>query len=223
MSQGRSMNSDNSPSNTWSPPDVGGDGSQVVGRITSEDVSGYALPPMPTAKQFEAWEREGREAGYREGYAAGFDKGRTEALEEGRQTMQRLGQIMAHLQAPLKDCNEETEEELLRLCLAIAQQMVRREIQVNPGEIIPLIRETLALVPSHAISTTLHVHPDDARLIRELLAPAEGGTQWSLKEDPLITPGGCYVETEKSRIDATLESRLKALAASVLAGARASD
>ena len=41
--------------------------------------------------------------------------------------------------------------------------------------------------------------------------------------DPMITRGGCQVDSEHSRLDATLETRLAALTASVLAAQREGD
>jgi len=42
-------------------------------------------------------------------------------------------------------------------------------------------------------------------------------------EDPALTPGGCNIETEHSRIDATVESRLAAVIAQVMGGERSAD
>jgi flagellar assembly protein FliH len=61
----------------------------------------------------------------------------------------------------------------------------------------------------------LHLHPDDAALVRETLSPAEGEHAWVIVEDPLLTRGGCTVSTDNSKIDATAESRLQALIISV--------
>jgi flagellar assembly protein FliH len=46
---------------------------------------------------------------------------------------------------------------------------------------------------------------------------------WKLIEDPMITRGGCEVSAPPSTINATLENRLSALAASVLGGEREQD
>jgi len=42
-------------------------------------------------------------------------------------------------------------------------------------------------------------------------------------EDPMITRGGCEIKSDQSTINATLENRLQALAASVLGGERIED
>ena len=40
---------------------------------------------------------------------------------------------------------------------------------------------------------------------------------------PLVARGGCVVETETSRIDATVESRIAAIASKMFGGERESD
>jgi flagellar assembly protein FliH len=69
----------------------------------------------------------------------------------------------------------------------------------------------------------VHLNPDDAQLVRNALPQAEQDGGWSISEDPLIGRGGCRLSTETSRIDATLEARLAALAATMLGGARGND
>jgi flagellar assembly protein FliH len=46
---------------------------------------------------------------------------------------------------------------------------------------------------------------------------------WRIVEDPLITRGGCKVDTEVSHIDATVENRLAAVIATLFGGEREHD
>ena len=69
----------------------------------------------------------------------------------------------------------------------------------------------------------MHIHPDDAPFVHDALRGGEFDSGIKLVEDPLVTRGGCKVDTDASRIDATLETRLAALAASVLVGERDGD
>ena len=61
----------------------------------------------------------------------------------------------------------------------------------------------------------MHLHPDDAALVREALSPAEGDLAWIIVEDPLITRGGCRVTTDNSQIDATAEARLNTVISAI--------
>lgn len=190
-----------------------------------------AAPQLPTAEEIEAWERESREQGYREGYAAGFEKGAAEGRETAEnavrdamdQQIASLRSLADSLAEPLASLDADVEDELMQLTVAIAQQLVRREIRIDPGEIIGVIRESLRLLPANARRVRVHLNPEDAQLVRDALPTAEQDGGWSIAEDPLIGRGGCRLTTETSRIDATLESRLAALAATMLGGARGND
>lgn len=190
---------------------------------------------MLTAGQVNDWESEAREegmkqglaAGRKDGFAEGFEKGLVEGRAEGqreqRQQLESFKNMLEQMSAPLSGMGEELQSELLTLAVAMAQQLVRREIQVEPGEVIPVITEALALLPSHAREVEVHVHPEDAVLIRTLLADTGDEGDWSVHEDPLLTRGGCRIESLNSSIDASLEARLAGLMAAHLSGRRQGD
>ena len=191
----------------------------------SEDVELNEVPVMPTAQEIENWEKESREAGFKKGYEEGLARATHEANQRAEADLsEKKAQLSALIEAmarPLSDLDEDAEQQLLKLVVVLAQQLVRRELRAEPGEIIPVIREAVALLPASAQNIRVRLNPDDASLVRELLPGSEG--QWALIEDPLISRGGCRVETDLSRVEATLESRLAAVATSVLGGERGTD
>lgn len=70
---------------------------------------------------------------------------------------------------------------------------------------------------------TLNLHPDDAELVRSVLKLDENPPPWRLQDNPLVTRGGCLVETESSTVDATLEKRLSEVIAVMLGDERQQD
>jgi flagellar assembly protein FliH len=46
---------------------------------------------------------------------------------------------------------------------------------------------------------------------------------WKVVDDPVLARGGCKVLTDTSQIDASLETRLTAILATVLGGERSHD
>lgn len=175
----------------------------------------------------EEGRQQGQQDGHREGFQQGFEEGRCQGLAEGREVMlkeaARFEPLMDCLADPLAQLDDEIEQELVTLAIAIAKQLIRRELKTDPGQIIAVVRDVLAILPSSSRRVNLHLHPDDAELIRSALALREGGPRWKIIEDPLLTRGGCEVSTETSHIDATLEKRLMAVIAHVLGGGREGD
>ena len=200
--------------------------------IVEEEVE---AAPMLTAQEIEAMQRqayeeaaqqgraEGHEQGYREGYEEGRRLGQAEGQEEVKALASRLEELMAALNEPLREMDEQVERELVALAVALARQLIRRELRTDPGQIIAVVREALAVLPSNARRVSLYLHPDDAELARAALSLDEGGQRWKLIEDPLMTRGGCRVTSETSVIDAGVEKRLAAVIAKAFGGERVDD
>jgi len=113
--------------------------------------------------------------------------------------------------------------QLAELALAIARQVVRRELKADPAQILTIVRETVQLLPLTARDVRIVLHPEDAALVRERLAPANTGRAWTIAEDPMITRGGCRVTSETGQIDARLEAQLASVIGAVLGEDRASS
>jgi flagellar assembly protein FliH len=85
---------------------------------------------------------------------------------------------------------------------------VRRELRLDPSQVIGIIRHTVGLLPLASRDVRIHLHPEDAAIVREKLAQPAGEREWILVEDPLLARGGCRITTAVSNIDARLESRV---------------
>ena len=119
--------------------------------------------------------------------------------------------------------DEEVEQNLLALAFACARQIVRREIRSDPGEVLAAVREALAALPVASREVRILLHRDDVARVREALGADTPEAPWRLQEDPGMSLGGCRIESEFSRIDASVEGRLNAIFAQVLGGERSRD
>jgi flagellar assembly protein FliH len=193
----------------WVLPNVEG---PVVGRRRAEDLN---------LIEREAWER-----GFSHGQAAGAAAAQAEnqrLLDEARARVARLEELLGLLAEPLATLDDAVIGQLSQLAGAMARQVVRRELRTDPQQIIAVIRETLSLLPVAAREVRLHLHPEDAALVRERLAEPNADRAWSVVEDPVIGRGGCRVTSENSSIDAQVESRLGAAIAAALGEERAAE
>ena len=204
----------------WQVPEVQSEGSQQH-------------RPM-TASQLEEIQIQA----HREGYQQGLQEGREAGLEELTQRVRCLEQMIQSLSAPFEALDETVEQQLAQLAMLVARQLVRRELKTDPEQVIGVVREALSALPVAACSVQLALHPDDAVMIRESLSLREGeqnielgpggesspdGGGIHIVDDPVQSRGGCRVITEVSQIDATVESRLNMVIASVLGGQRGTD
>lgn len=164
---------------------------------------------------YEAAHAEGLEQGKKKGYATG--------LAEIQAQAHRLMQIITVLHEPLSQLDDQIEQELVSLSIAIARQIVRRELKIDPDQIVAVVREAVASLPVGSRNIHLHLHPEDAVLVRSALSLSGNDKTWRLVEDPILTRGGCKVITDISQIDATIDTRLAAIAATILGGVREDD
>ncbi|SEQ18242.1 flagellar assembly protein FliH [Ectothiorhodospira magna] len=234
----------------WEVPDVHGPladcelVTETKAPKTDEDGAGEDTPTsLPTAERILEIERQA----YEEGLRLGREAGHAQGLEEGRQEGLARGQAEGHaqgmkagahkiqerlalldgliqgLEQPYKALDTAVEEELVQLAMAVARQLVRRELKTDPGAIVAVLRQALEALPSAERKLRLHLHPEDARLVRETLRLDELERPWSIVEDPALSRGGIRVMTDTSRVDATLESRLNAVITAAWGGERGSD
>ncbi len=188
----------------WNLPAVGQEGS--------------ASGPL-TAGRLEAIEEEARKAGRAAGHADGLQAAQGEIRRRGAQ----VDALLAGLAAPLERLDAQVEEEILELVMAIARRLVRREIKSDPGEIMAVIREGIAALPVGERAIKLQLHPEDARLVEELLGAQDGGPSCRIIRDPAITRGGARISTDISAIDATLETRINRVFDRMLGSDRQGD
>jgi flagellar assembly protein FliH len=197
----------NASAQKWSPPPVNGPAFAPRRERNKE----------PTRQERDVFE-EARQAGYAAGLAE-FEARNADVSMH----VQRFDNILNMLTKPLAEMDAQVERQLTTLALTVARHLVRRELRVDPTQVVAIIRETVALLPAAARNVRVHLHPEDAALVRERLAQPQTERAWTIVEDPIASRGGCRVTTETAHIDARLETRLGQVIAQVLGSERAEE
>lgn len=184
----------------WELPNVG---------TQSTAAQAANTPSQPTVHELAALEQQARE----EGYAAGRAEGLVAAQQKLRERMAQLDALYDAAARPLLALDEQTGQELVRLATIVASRVITRELQLSPDLIARAVREAAAALPAATRELRVHVHPEDLALLQEL-GTAE--SHWQLLADPALARGGCQLESERSRLDARVETRLAAVIDAVL-------
>jgi len=197
--------------------------------LVSDDITAYErweLPLVsgPTVSSSTAKELESiHEQAYNEGFALGQKEGQ----QQLDNNIASLRSIIEMLTEPLKELDDDVVNQLAQLSMAVAKQVIRRELHTEEGEIVGIVREAMTALPASTRKIILNIHPDDAELVRNAFSLGDEAEsdelRWKLIEDPMITRGGCMVSSENSRIDATVEGRLNRIINTLLGGERESD
>ena len=186
-----------------------------VGILQAAARAAHAVP-QPTVRELEALERQARE----EGYAAGRAEGLMAAQQQLREQMAGLDALYNAAAFPLQALDQQTEQELARLAMLVARRVIVRELQLSPGLILQAVRQAAAALPAATRELRVRLHPDDLALLREAGA-AE--SHWQLLADPALARGDCQLESERSRLDARVDTRLAAVIDGVLGEDRSDD
>src|SRR5262245_57421360 len=125
--------------------------SSAIARWDLPAVSGNSVQgrrPGRTVNELEQLERAAYDEAHRTGREAGLAAARTETqaqLEQLRTQVARLDAMYQALSRPLQEMDAEVEQQLVSLALAVARQLVRRELRIDPAQVIAVIRETVGL------------------------------------------------------------------------------
>jgi flagellar assembly protein FliH len=172
-----------------------------------------------TVGQLQALEEEAMQVAREEGYRAGLAAAKPDIdarlakLDAEVRSLAAAAQLLAR---PLAQLDAQVQEQLTRLSIAIARQLLRRELKTDPSQVIAVVRETVALLPAATRDVRVALHPDDAAILRERLAMPQEDGAWTLVEDPVLSRGGCRVTAGATLIDARVETRLAGVIASLL-------
>ncbi|MFF7708264.1 flagellar assembly protein FliH [Pseudomonas sp. NPDC007930] len=174
-----------------------------------EEVPLDEVQPL-TLEEVEAIRQEAYNEGFAQGERDGFHSAQVRARQEAdaalKARLEPLEMIMANLMAPIAEQDNQIERSLVELVGHVAREVVQRELKMESAQIERVLHEALKLLPMGANNIRIFVNPQDFTQIKALRERHE--ETWRILEDPALLPGGCRVETEHSRIDATVETRI---------------
>ena len=175
-----------------------------VEEVAVEDVKPLTLDELEAIRQ-DAY-NEGFATGEKDGFRAGQLKAKQEADAALADKLAALEQLMGHLLEPIAEQDQALEQGMVNLVIQVARQVIQRELTSDSTQIRHVLREALKLLPMGASNVRIHVNPQDFEVIKALRERHE--ESWRILEDDSLLPGGCRVESENSRIDATIETRM---------------
>jgi flagellar assembly protein FliH len=120
--------------------------------------------------------------------------------------LNQLGRSIEQLAAHRAKIQREAEPELVRLSLAIARRILRRELSVDPEALQGLLKVGLEKIEASEIHR-VRVHPEHAEVLRKML---EGAVrQVEVAVDPGLPVGAVIFETSRGSVDTGMETQLK--------------
>ena len=171
---------------------------------------------------------------YQEGYNEGLARGQSEGEKIGAAlAASKIEPLLKSLQSgvmQLKNIRQETyrhiELEVVDLALAIARQVVCREIEMDKEVVICVAREALSKVED-AARINIKMSPSDLQFINEtkyqLSDLIDKIDNITLEAEESVESGGCIIETNLGEIDARIEKQLQAVEESFRSALQGTD
>lgn len=152
-------------------------------------------------------------------YQQGLEQGRAEAKAEaerllqafaaaqGQETAERLNAVVLAAQASLQEAEQTIAQGVLDLACAIARQVIRHELAIDPAAVRHVIQEALDMVMMDGKAATIRLHPQDLDVLKDPLQALLTSSAINLVADAAIQTGGCRVECAGAVIDGSLQKR----------------
>lgn len=171
-----------------------------------------------------------RQEGYNEGLAEGkivgqqqgYDQALAEAQEQFIQNSQQVRQMMKAIIEEVRQRKEtllwQAEQDTVKFALAVAEKVIRKTVETDPGVTANSVKAALALV-SEETDLEIVIHPQDVEHLKQLLASEDvlpAGSHIRFTPDETVSAGGCIIRTELGQIDGKLETQLMRLRDEIL-------
>jgi len=175
-------------------------------RIKTEDITKVKSEAQKIIEQAYAEAERIREEAREEGRQAG----REEASAQIEEALATLNEAIKERKKIIKDA----ENEILRLALRVAEQIIRSEVSLHRDVCLNIVAEAISRV-SDREQIIVKVNREDAEYLKRykdrLAGMLDGVKSFSIIEDANVEPGGCLIETNLGFIDARISTKLKAI------------
>lgn len=169
-----------------------------------QDSPDIAAQMQQVRQQCERQVREAHAAGVREAEAAA----KTRAAAEVQGVIEKLGQSIGELAQIRVRLRKQAESDTIKLSLAIAKRVLRREVAVDPDAMRGLLiaaLEKLQTQEAHRVRVSAGQADAIAATLRQTVAHA----RIEVIPDGTLAPGGVIFETSQGNLDASVDSQLQ--------------
>lgn len=150
-------------------------------------------PSVFTAQEKEQCQLAAREAGRKEGE----EQARALFQQQGDLLREGLRAALHHFDHERKEYYAKVEAEVVKLALAIAQKILRREVQMDPLVLAGIVRVAMEQL-ADSTGVVLRVHPVQAAAWREYFARRDKSgilPAITITEDHAFSPDSCVLQT----------------------------
>ncbi len=168
-----------------------------------------------------------KQSGYTKGYEDGFAQGHAQATlegqrqiatyieNEGKQAAVHFAKLFESAERQIAEAEQAIAKGVLELACEVARQVIRRDLTVNTNAVLPVLRESLALLLTDGKAAVIRMNPVDAEMLADDLQVEFSSLSLTLVPDGHVERGGCLAEAGGTVIDGTVQRRWQRTVASL--------
>lgn len=189
-----------------SPQSPTGDDGTRLGRLEEQrrQLAAQQARIQQLEQEVESRPRQAYQRGYNEGQAAGAE-----------QAGKRLESVLANFAKSLQDLASvrkrhllESEEDAVRLAIAVARKILHRELSVDPDALLGIVKAAFERVEARDVHR-LRINPEDVAALQRHLAALGMPPRMEVVEDASLERGSVVVESARGNLDASVSTQLK--------------
>lgn len=160
-------------------------------------------------------------------FKAGFDEGRRQTEKHLRgemekqlaETQTQLHELLANIPSALERFRSSAEKHVVKLALAIAERIVKREVAMDNELVVRQIGEAVKRIVGIE-RMKIRVNPKDETLVRNyrtrILASTDAVRELAIEADETIARGGCIIESDSGNVDALIATQFERVETALL-------
>ena len=157
-------------------------------------------------EEAEGIKEQARESGLEEAQRLAEES----ASEKVKEALQTLNEAVVERKKIIKDA----ENEILRLALKVAEQIIRSEVSLHRDVSLNIVSDAISRV-SDREQVIIRVNREDLENIKKykdrIGSVVDGIKSLSIIEDCAVEAGGCVIETNLGYVDARISTKIAAI------------
>ena len=166
----------------------------------------------------DALESERKKA-FEQGYKEAEDR----VTAEWNEKLTFIKNLSDTLNNPMKEVDEVIQENTVNISIAIAKQIIRRELSIDSGQIVSVVKQAIELMPKDDMQINISINPKDEEKIKGLFLDNDHMSKYNIIQDPTISVGGCKAYTDFSMLDLTVDKQIATICTQIFGDQRNVD
>ncbi len=174
----------------------------------------------PDNRQHQSHLQQSYEEQIKHGYEQGYKQANDEVQKLWSDKLALLDKICEEINYPLAAIDKQIQVKTADMAIAIAKQIIRRELTLDSGQVVSAVKQAISLIPGDNEMLSIHVNPSDFLMIKEIFSQDTESSRINIIQDPTIDRGGCKATTQYSLADLTIDKQIANIASQVFGDQR---